>query len=777
MATGPRAIPSKLSVVPVRLEQGARTVTLARGHVAVEVGLRPLSIGLVRRDGSLIRGLRLHSQHWRGGDKLIHLTEGVMLEEDRSEPADLCEAEIQRRDGAGVELSGELAGGQPFELHVSIPERDHLAIALHINCPLGYASGGDAPGSRPRGPEGSLRLGASWPAGPDERLTGLGARHGEGFDQRGRLVRLGADRRYTGPDCPPDMLETGGIPQGDCAPAPWLLSSAGWALWAETWGAGLELDLRDRLSVSQRAEAGPLRLHLLTDPTPAARLRHYLRLTGFPALLPEWAYGHWKSRDVYGHERDVLEDLEGYSEHSLPLDAIVIDSPWATQYNTWRFNSHQFPDPKRLVGRLRDAGVRTVVWVTPWVNLDSADGQRPADPASERLHTRPAANYAEGSWGGHFVRQADGRPWVGRWWMGTGSLVDFTSPTARRWWRRQARAVLALGIEGIKADDGEGYYLPPDARFADGRRGADAAWHYGELYRQTMQRALDDAHPSGGVLFGRSGWSGQQATGITWGGDQASDFWSLRTLVVATLTAAASGFSNWSHDVGGYLGRRLVERCPHELLLRWVQFGCFSPLMQAHGRFEQEAWRYDGRTLRAYRDYIVLHERLIPYIRAAAATAARSGLPITRPLCLADPSDPRAWTIADAYLFGPSLWVAPVLEEGGTERLVYVPRGQWLDYWTGKAVTGGRELSAPAPPDRIPVWVRAGSILVTYPGEHVASGLGYVDERERPLEATLWGRPRGGRAKARLADGTEVRWERGRWSIDPPDREASFRER
>ena len=695
-----------------------------------------------------------------GGDRLIHLTEGVIVDEERGERAQLAEAELRSGNQSKVELTGELPSGAPFELRLSIPDDERLTIELD-------------PGG---GPSASVRLIASWPGRSGERLTGLGARHSEGFDQRGRRVCLGADRRYTGPDCPPDMLETGGIPQGDCAPAPWLLSSAGWALWAETWGAGLELDLSEPLSVSQRSDAGPLRLHLLTDPTPAARLRHYLRLTGFPATLPEWAYGHWKSRDVYEHEREVLEDLEGYVEHALPLDAIVIDSPWESQYNTWLFNPLQFPDPKRLVGRLREAGVRTVVWVTPWVNLDSADGQRPGDPGSERLHTRPAANYAEGTWGGHFVRGTDGRPWVGRWWMGSGSLVDFTSPAARRWWRRQARAVLELGIEGIKADDGEGYYLPPDARFADGRRGAEAAWQYGELYRRTMQRALDEVHPASGVLFGRSGWAGQQATGITWGGDQASDFWSLRALVAATLTAGASGFSNWSHDVGGYLGRRLVERCPRELLLRWVQFGCFTPLMHAHGRFEQEAWRYDPRTLGSYRDYLLLHERLVPYIRAAAATAARCGLPVTRPLCLVDPSDPRGWTIDDAYMFGPSLWVAPVLEQGVTQRRVYLPRGEWLDYWSSEPVTGGRELDVPAPPDRIPVWVRAGSILVTYPAGHVAGGLGHAAERERPLEASLWGRPRCGRAKSRLADGTEVRWTRGRWSVDPAGREATFLE-
>ena len=124
----------------------------------------------------------------------------------------------------------------------------------------------------------------------------------------------------------------------------------------ETWGAGTELDLTEEPTASQRAAAGPLRLHFLTDPTPAARLRHYLSLTGFPMLLPEWAYGHWKSRDVYAHARDVDADLEGYLENRLPLDAIVLDSPWETQYNTWRFNPHQFPDPSGLIARLRKAG-------------------------------------------------------------------------------------------------------------------------------------------------------------------------------------------------------------------------------------------------------------------------------------------------------------------------------------------------------------------------------------------------------------------------------------
>jgi alpha-glucosidase (family GH31 glycosyl hydrolase) len=260
---------------------------------------------------------------------------------------------------------------------------------------------------------------------------------------------------------------------------------------------------------------------------------------------------------------------------------------------------------------------------------------------------------------------------------------------------------------------------------------------------------------------------------MVWGGDQASDFWSLRALVGATLTAAASGYSNWSHDVGGYLGERLVERCPKDLLIRWAQFGCFTPLMQAHGRFEQEAWTYDEETLDLYRRYVLLHERLVPYVRAAAVTASRTGLPVIRPLCLTDPADDRGWTIADAYGYGPALWVAPVLEHGARERSVHLPAGEWIDFWTHGRVRGGRTVAVAAPLDTIPVWVRVGSIVPSYPADDVREGLGDSPERERPLELTLWGVPPLGRTGIRLADGTSVRWRRGQWQVDG-GRDVSF---
>jgi alpha-glucosidase (family GH31 glycosyl hydrolase) len=212
-----------------------------------------------------------------------------------------------------------------------------------------------------------------------------------------------------------------------------------------------------------RSPPGPRQARWRWTSSASARLRALCRLTGLPAQLPEWAYGFWKSRDVHEHQEDVIDDFEGFRRHRIPLDAIVIDSPWATHYNTWEFNPYQFPDAPGMIARLRAGGVRTVVWVTPWVNLDSRNGQIPPQSGSERLHLQPASNYAPAAAAGHFVAEPDGSPFVTQWWMGTGSTVDFTSSEAERWWRESAKRVLELGVEGIKAGRRRGRLLHPRA--------------------------------------------------------------------------------------------------------------------------------------------------------------------------------------------------------------------------------------------------------------------------------------------------------------------------
>ncbi len=297
-------------------------------------------------------------------------------------------------------------------------------------------------------------------------------------------------------------------------------------------------------------------------------------------------------------------------------------------------------------------------------------------------------------------------------------------------------------MEGIKADDGEGYYIPDDVRLADGRTGAQAAWALGGLHRECLQRALDEVHPGRGVLFGRSGWTGQQATGLTWGGDQASDFWSLRVLVVATLS-------------GGL--QRLLElvarrrRLPGPPAGRALPAGAARPLAAVRLLHAADAGaRADAPGAVALRR---ARPRPVPRLRAAAraaralraggrATAARTGLPIMRPLCLIDPDDDarlddhRRVRLRPGAVGGAGARRRRPRARGGA-----AARRVDRDLVARSACGAAARWSSPAPLHRIPVWVRAGSIVVTYPAEHVAGGLGDTAEAERPLVATLWGAP------------------------------------
>ena len=295
-------------------------------------------------------------------------------------------------------------------------------------------------------------------------FIGLGARHGLHVDQAGRSFQLGADRAYTGPDCPPDMLDVGGIPQGDYAPVPWVLASR---------VGGVDRDRRPRRALRARRRggalargaAGPLRVHLFTHPTPLARLRAFLRLTGLAGGAPRvGATG--TGRAATSTRTSATPRPTTRATASTASRSTRSCSTPPGRRNTTRGSSTRTSSRTRRAtsSRLRADGVRTVVWVAPWVNLDSRDGQYPPDEESARLHAEPAPNYEPE----HFVRDGDGEPFVARWWMGTGSPVDFTSAAAEEWWREQAKRVLALGVEGIKADDGEGWYLPDDVRFADG---------------------------------------------------------------------------------------------------------------------------------------------------------------------------------------------------------------------------------------------------------------------------------------------------------------------
>ena len=741
--------------VKARAERGARPRTwpcVLDGRPAADaLRARPCAAPAA----TILRDLHRLGRRRQIHDRFIQLTEGVIAHEQLGAPRARVDRDGRERSDGEGRLALRLDGGRRATLRwrSTAPTR---AGAVADGAPL--------------------RLGLAWDPRTAERFAGLGARHAAGVDHGGRDVQLGADRRYTGPDCPPEILAVGGIPQGDYAPVPWLQSSRGLRGLGATRGNGSRFDLGAGARRCPRAPpAGRCGCTCSpTRPRPPGCAR-YLRRTGMPALLPEWGYGFWKSRDVYEHQDDVLEDVDGCRGTA---------SRWTPSCSTRRGRRNTTPgSPTRtssrtsgLMARMRGEGVRTVVWVTPWTNIDSRDGQVPPDPRSRQLHAEPASNYAEGARRATSSANADGDSLVARWWMGTGSPVDFSSEAAELWWREQAKPVLALGVEGIKADDGEGYYIPDDVALADGRSGAEAAWALGGLIGARCSARSTRFTPARASCSGARGWTGQQADGMLWGGDQASDFWSLRRSSPRRSPRPSSGFSNWSHDVGGYLGHGVVERCPNELLVRWAQLGCFTPLMQAHGRLEQEPWTYDARDARAL-------SRLRAAARAARPLHPRGGGDggAQRP---ADRASAAADRPGDAARAGPSPTRSASARRCGSRRCSTtarasasrLPRGRWIETWSGAQVDGGRQI----PSRRRWSGSRCGCAPARssspYPAEHVAGGLGDTPEAERPLEATLWGEPPLGRAAARLADGTVVSWRRERgFSCSAPQRPLATR--
>jgi alpha-D-xyloside xylohydrolase len=298
-------------------------------------------------------------------------------------------------------------------------------------------------------------------------------------------------------------------------------------------------------------------------------------------------------------------------------------------------------------------------------------------------------------------------------------------------------------IGGFKTDDGESgngtnTYIPETAVYSDGRTGKEFVNGYCLEYHKTVHNVLGGK----GLLFSRSGFAGTQAFPGCWSGDNEPNFGTedgLPSVIVAGLSAAMSGFSIWGSDVGGYLDGPFSKVSPADLFMRWTQFGCFSPIMQMHRTvskthpLRQYPWGYaeagettaDNQALANYAFYATLHTRLFPYLNSFAKQSSETGLPILRPLVLMHQEDKETIHLQDQYYFGGDLLVAPVIQAKQAHREVYLPDGDWVDFWTNERHTGKQKITwkNPAQPDppqsKIPVFVRSGAIVPLILGEDV----------------------------------------------------------
>jgi alpha-D-xyloside xylohydrolase len=469
----------------------------------------------------------------------------------------------------------------------------------------------------------------------------------------------------------------------------------------------------------------------------------YRKLTGKAPILPKWAYGFWQSRQRYSTQDELLGVVREYRRRGLPLDNIVQDWFYWPE-DSWGchcFDPKRFPDPQAMVSEIHRANANVMISV--WAKFYPTTGHYKELDAVGGIYRRMVTPPPEKSDDTDFVK-ANYRDWVGPGYA--NAFYDPYNPAARQIFSRQM--IETLGARGFDA-----WWLDSDEpdfhsnltieerqrRMSPSAAGPGAALfnsyplvHVEGVYSNLL-RSKPDVRP---FILTRSAFGGiQRNSAAVWSGDVASRWDDLRDQISAGVNFSMSGVPNWTHDIGGFANEeRYTRQDPEhlaewrELNTRWFQFGAFSPLFRSHGEFPYreiyEIAPAGSPTYRSMEWYDRLRYRLMPYIYTLAAdTHLRDGT-IMRGLVMDFPHDRRTWGVDDEFLFGPAFLVAPVTRFRARERDVYLPAGtRWFDLYSGRSFEGGRTVTADAPYERVPVFVRAGSIVPTGPAiQHTREG-------------------------------------------------------
>ncbi|MGA4991802.1 alpha-xylosidase [Nonomuraea bangladeshensis] len=429
---------------------------------------------------------------------------------------------------------------------------------------------------------------------------------------------------------------------------------------------------------------------VIYGPEPKQILERYTALTGRPARLPAWSYGLWLSTSFTTDydERTVTSFIDGMAERDLPLSVFHFDCFWMREFNwcDFEWDPRVFPDPEGMLARLRAKGLRVCVWINPYI------AQR-------------SPLFAEAAARGFLLRRPDGTVWQWDLWQAGMGLVDFTNPDATAWFQSKLRALLDQGVDAFKTDFGE--RVPLDVAYFDG--GDPERLHnlYTHLYNQAVFEVLEERRGRGeAVLFARSATAGGQRMPVHWGGDTGSTYESMAETLRGGLSLAFSGFSFWSHDIGGF------EGTPDPgVFKRWVAFGLMSSHSRLHGSSSYRVpWAFDEEAVTVTRLFTKLKLRLMPYLYQAGLRAHESGTPVMRPMAMEFPGDRNAAHLDTQYMLGPDLLVAPVFTADGTVEF-YLPEGTWTNYLTGERAEGGRWRTERHGFTSMPIYVREGAVL------------------------------------------------------------------
>lgn len=454
---------------------------------------------------------------------------------------------------------------------------------------------------------------------------------------------------------------------------------------------------------------------VIVENSPRDILERYMTITGKPPMMPEYAMGFWQSKLRYWSQSELLEVARGYKKRGIPLSVIVCDFFHWPHQGDFKFDLNYFPDPEGMVKELKEMGTELMVSVWPTVQFDSD-------------------NYQEMEEKGYLIKNYHGRRNHTEC-VAPAVFYDTTNKEAGEFvWNKAKKNYYSKGIKIFWLDEAE-----PEYDFYDFD---NHMYHLGDClevgniypqkYAQNFYEGMKKEGQESILNLIRCAWLGSQRYGaLVWSGDVMATYEALRCQVRAGLNMAMSGIPWWTTDVGGFDGGTNDDPEYRKLIVRWFEYATFCPVLRLHGcrnpwgetheeneepisgagifgtGAPNEIWSYGEENEKIFTKYIFIRERLKPYIKELMAEAHESGTPPMRPLFYDFSSDKNAWEIDDEYMFGTDLLVAPIIYENEYSRKVYLPKGNlWVDVWTGNKYDGGSTVTADAPLDKIPLFIK-----------------------------------------------------------------------
>lgn len=465
------------------------------------------------------------------------------------------------------------------------------------------------------------------------------------------------------------------------------------------------------------AEGGEMNYYFFYGPKMSEVVTAYTDLTGKPEMPPLWTLGFHQCKWSYYPEAKVKEVTSKFRELQIPCDAIYLDIDYMDGFRCFTWNKDYFPDPKRMVSELSADGFKTIVIIDPGIKID-----------------KNYWVYNEGVANDYFCKRADGPYMKGKVWPGECNFPDYTNPKVREWWAGLFKELIAdVGVKGVWNDMNEpavmevpGKTFPMDVRHDyDGNPCSHRKAHnvYGtQMARATYEGVKRFAYPKRPFIITRSAYSGAQRYCSSWTGDNVASWEHLWIANIQMQRMSISGMGFTGSDIGGF-----AEQPSGELFARWIQLGVFHPFCRVHSsgdHGDQEPWSFDEDVVHITRKFVSLRYQLLPYLYTMFWKYVNEAVPMLKPLVYFDQDDPQTHYRTDEFIFGEQFLVCPILEPNSQGRRVYIPVGNWYNYWTGEVVSGKKEMWVATEYDQIPLFVKEGAVIPKYPVQQ------FVGEKE-----------------------------------------------